>query len=60
MSLLGRLRDFFSGQSRNYNVLLVRGVGAQFFQQLVSNFNNLYIVELGASALELSTVRAVG
>jgi MFS family permease len=60
MSLLGRLRAFFSGQSKNYNVLLVRGVGAQFFQQLVMNFNNLYIVELGASALELSTVRAVG
>jgi MFS family permease len=60
MSLLGKLRDFFSGQSRNYKVLLVRGVGAQFFQQFVSNFNSLYIVELGASALELSSVRAVG
>jgi MFS family permease len=60
MSFLGKLREFFSGQSKNYLVLLVRGVGAQFFQQLVSNFNNLFIVELGASALELSTVRAVG
>jgi len=60
MSLLGKLREFLSGQSRNFKVLLVRGVGAQFFQQLVMNFNNLYVVELGASALQLSTVRAVG
>jgi MFS family permease len=60
MSFLGKLRGFFSRQSKNYNVLLVRGVGAQFFQQLVMNFNNLYIVELGASAFQLSTVRAVG
>ncbi len=60
MSLLGKLREFLSGQSKNYKVLLVRGIGAQFFQQLVMNFNSLYIVELGASAFQLSTVRAVG
>jgi MFS family permease len=54
------LREFLSGQSKNYKVLLVRGIGAQFFQQLVMNFNSLYIVELGASAFQLSTVRAVG
>ena len=60
MSLLGKLRVFLSGQSKNYKVLLVRGIGAQFFQQLVMNFNSLYIVELGASAFQLSTVRAVG
>ncbi len=60
MSLLGKLREFLSKQSKNYKVLLVRGIGAQFFQQLVMNFNSLYIVELGASAFQLSTVRAVG
>lgn len=60
MSLLGKLREFLSKQSKNYKVLLVRGIGAQSFQQLVMNFNSLYIVELGASAFELSTVRAVG
>ena len=60
MSLLDRLRGFISGQSRNYNVLLVRGIVAQFMTQLVQNFNNLYIVELGATAFQLSTVRAVG
>lgn len=60
MSLLGKLREFLSKQSKNYKVLLVRGIGAQSFQQLVMNFNSLYIVELGASAFQLSTVRAVG
>ena len=60
MSLLDRLRGFISGQSRNYNVLLMRGIVAQFMTQLVQNFNNLYIVELGATAFQLSTVRAVG
>ena len=60
MSLLGKFREFLSKQSKNYKVLLVRGIGAQSFQQLVMNFNSLYIVELGASAFQLSTVRAVG
>jgi MFS family permease len=60
MSLLAKFREFLSKQSKNYKVLLVRGIGAQSFQQLVMNFNSLYIVELGASAFELSTVRAVG
>ena len=60
MSLLGKLKEFLSKQSKNYKVLLVRGVGAQFFQQLVMNFNSLFTVELGASAFQLSTVRAVG
>lgn len=60
MSLLAKFREFLSKQSKNYKVLLVRGIGAQSFQQLVMNFNSLYIVELGASAFQLSTVRAVG
>ncbi len=60
MSLLAKFREFLSKQSKNYKVLLVRGIGAQSFQQLVMNFNSLYIVELGASAFQLSSVRAVG
>lgn len=57
---LGRLREFTRGQSRNYRVLLVRGVIASFLNQLVQNFSNLYIVELGATPFQLSTVRAAG
>jgi MFS family permease len=47
-------------QTRNYNVLLTRSVVASFLRQLVENFTNIYIVELGATPLQLSAVRAVG
>jgi len=60
MSIIDRVRGFLSDQSRNFKVLLVRGAGAQFMQQLVGNFSNLYIVELGATAFQLSAVRSVG
>ena len=60
MALIKNLKDFISGQSKNFNTLLLRGAGAQFFQQLVMNFNNLYIVELGATSYQLSTVRSIG
>ena len=60
MLFIGRLAKFVREQSRNYNVLLVRGVVAQFLTQLVQNFNSLYIVELGATPFQLSTTRAVG
>jgi MFS family permease len=57
---LRRLRSFVKSQSRNYNILLIRGVVAQFLTQLVQNFSNLYIVALGASPIQLSSVRAIG
>ncbi|MFP3952006.1 MAG: MFS transporter [Candidatus Bathyarchaeia archaeon] len=60
MSFLARLRDFVEEQSNNYRVLLVRDIVASFMMQLVSNFNDLYITALGASALELSSIRAFG
>ena len=60
MAFLGRLRDFMREQSRNYKVLLIRSTVASFLTQLVQNFNNLYIVELGATPFQLSAVRAVG
>jgi MFS family permease len=41
-------------------VLLLRGIVARFLTQLVQNFSNLYIVELGATPFQLSTVRSVG
>jgi len=58
--LLGGLRDFYREQSRNYKILLTRSVVASFLNQLVQNFNSLYIVELGATPFQLSAVRAVG
>ena len=60
MSFVGRLREFVRDQSRNYNILLIRGIFASFLTQLAENFNNLYIVALGATPLQLSTVQAVG
>jgi len=47
-------------QTRNYNVLLTRSVVASFMRQLVENFTNIYIVELGATPIQLSAVRAIG
>ncbi len=47
-------------QTRNYNVLLTRSVVASFLRQLAENFTNIYIVELGATPLQLSAVRAIG
>ena len=47
-------------QTRNYNVLLTRSVVATFLRQLAENFTSIYIVELGATPLQLSAVRAVG
>ncbi|MEE8354811.1 MAG: MFS transporter [Candidatus Bathyarchaeia archaeon] len=60
MSILRRLRDFLRDQTRNYNVLLTRSVVASFLRQLVENFTNIYIVELGATPFQLSAVRALG
>jgi MFS family permease len=41
-------------------VLLIRGIFASFLNALVQNFNNLYIVALGATPFQLGIVRAVG
>ncbi|MCW3989639.1 MAG: MFS transporter [Candidatus Bathyarchaeota archaeon] len=60
MAYLRRLRDFMRDQTRNYNVLLTRSVVATFLRQLAENFTNIYIVELGATPLQLSAVRALG
>ncbi len=60
MDYLRRLRDFMRDQTRNYNVLLTRSVVATFLRQLAENFTNIYIVELGATPLQLSAVRAIG
>jgi len=60
VSFLKRIWEFTSQQSRNYKVLLMRSVIASFLSQLVQNFSSLYIVELGATAFQLSQVRAVG
>jgi len=60
MSLFGALRDFLQKQSKNYKVLLIRGAAASFLMQLSQNFDNIYIVELGATPLQLGGIRAVG
>lgn len=60
MGFLRRVGDFLRQQSKNYRVLLIRGVAASFLMQLSQNFNNLYIVELGATPLQLGGIRAIG
>lgn len=60
MSLFKFLKEFLGEQSQNYRILLIRSVVAGFLDQLAMNFNNLFIVELGATPFQLSSVRAVG
>jgi MFS family permease len=60
MSILTRLREFQRKQTNNFNVLLHRSVVASFLTQLVENFSNLYIVELGATPFQLSQIRSIG
>ncbi|RJS90086.1 MFS transporter, partial [Candidatus Bathyarchaeota archaeon] len=60
MVILDRFRSFLREQSKNYYVLLIRGIFASFLSRLVMNFTNLYIVALGATPFQLSTVRAIG
>ncbi|MDP6048057.1 MAG: MFS transporter [Candidatus Bathyarchaeota archaeon] len=60
MAFLKRLRDFMQSQTSNYKILLTRSVVATFLRQMVENFTNIYIVELGATPIQLSVVRAVG
>ncbi|MCS7384581.1 MAG: MFS transporter [archaeon GB-1867-097] len=60
MLSLSRLREFLKEQSKNYRVLLLRGVVASFLSQLSANFNNLYIIELGASPVQLGGIRSIG
>lgn len=60
MPLFTFLKEFLGEQSQNYRILLIRSVVAGFLDQLAMNFNNLFIVELGATPFQLSSVRAVG
>ena len=60
MVILDRFRRFLREQSKNYYILLIRGIFASFLSRLVMNFTNLYIVALGATPFQLSTVRAIG
>lgn len=60
LKILTRLREFQRNQSKNYNVLLTRNVVASFLNQLVENFSNLFIVELGATPFQLSAIRSIG
>jgi MFS family permease len=60
MLLLDKLGEFLGEQSQNYRILLIRSVVAGFLDQLAMNFNSLFIVELGATPFQLSSVRAVG
>lgn len=60
MGLFDAIRDFLQKQSKNYRVLLIRGAAASFLTQLSQNFDNIYIVELGATPLQLGGIRAIG
>jgi len=41
-------------------VLLIRGIVASFLSRLTMDFSNLYIIALGATPLQLSSIRALG
>jgi MFS family permease len=57
---LSRFKDFLKAQSRNFHVLTVRGLFANFAGGLTQNYTSVYAVELGADPVELGSLRSIG
>jgi len=57
---LSRLKDFLKAQSRNFRVIIVRGLFANFAGGLTQNYTSIYVVELGADPVELGSLRSIG
>ena len=60
MYQLEKIKSFFNNQSKNYIVLVIFAVVDTFLISLVNNFNNLYIVALGSTPLQLGKILAIG
>ena len=46
-------REFLKRQSHNYRILLLRSAAANFFMNLTSSYNSIYITGLGADEVTL-------
>ena len=54
------LKNFLRTQSRNFRVITIRGLFANFAGGLTQNYTSIYVVELGADPVELGSLRSIG
>jgi len=57
---LSRIKNFLKAQSRNFQVITIRGLFANFAGGLTRNYTSIYAVELGADPIELGSLRSIG
>jgi len=57
---LSRIKNFLKAQSRNFQVITIRGLFANFAGGLTRNYTSIYAVELGADPVELGSLRSIG
>jgi len=57
---LSRLKNFLKAQSKNFRVIMARGLFANFAGGLTQNYTSVYAVELGADPIELGSLRSIG
>ena len=57
---MGGFKDFLKAQSRNFHVLTIRGLFANFAVGLTRDYTSVYAVELGADPVELGSLRSIG
>ena len=57
---MSRIKNFLKAQSRNFQVITIRGLFANFAGGLTRNYTSIYAVELGADPIELGSLRSIG
>jgi len=57
---LSGLKDFLKAQGRNFRVITIRGLFANFAGGMTQNYTSIYAVELGANPVELGSLRSIG
>ncbi len=57
---MSKLKDFLKARSRNFHVITIRGLFANFAGGLTQNYTSVYAVELGADPIELGSLRSIG
>ena len=58
VSFIRELRDVWRRQNLNWRTVVTRQVFNRFFSQLTMQYNNIFIRDLGASALQLGAVNS--
>jgi MFS family permease len=58
--VLEDLREFFSKQGRNFQLVLLKKTGFSFFNTLTRDYINIYIRLLGANFVQLGLIGSIG